>query len=88
MANKNSWFPYQQFVDFPRQSVNVDQAQWPRPSGPSPGKTVEIPKLGFGDPTSVKLIGDVPWSFDPQGIDRIPQVTIFPRELINWFMVV
>ena len=27
----------------------------------SKGKTVEIPKLGFGDPTSVKLIGDVSW---------------------------
>ena len=95
MAHWNSWFPYQQFVDVPQQTVNVYQAgcckknlffctssgPLPRPSGPSgPGKTVEIPKLGFGDPTSVKLIGDVPW-LGIRWIDRICEVS---PALGNW----
>lgn len=55
------------------------------------GKTVEIPKLGFGDPTSVKLIGDVVKVTESCGAIRHGAECFnfyFPQELDDEFMVV
>eukprot|EP00913_Durusdinium_trenchii_P033655 g31505.t1 len=55
------------------------------------GKTVEIPKLGFGDPTSVRLIGEVVQVTSSCGAIRHGAECFnfyFPQELDDDFMVV
>eukprot|EP00435_Cladocopium_sp_Y103_P038730 s21_g10.t1 len=69
----------------------IKQAQRIGSAAAAASKTVEIPKLGFGDPTSVKLIGDVVKVTESCGAIRHGAECFnfyFPQELDDEFMVV